>query len=119
MKEIEIQTNHILPFADENQDTFNLIKSGQKTMETRAGGPKYQHIKAGDCVTFTCRDDSFQKQVVSVSHFKDIDELLSNYAVKDINPTLSTKEEPMAAYSSFPGYKARIEEFGILVFNLE
>lgn len=119
MKEIENHTNHILPFADENRDTFNLIKSGQKTIETRAGGPKYQHIKAGDRVTFTCGNDSFQKRVTNVSHFKGIDELLSNYAVTDINPTLFTKEQLMAAYSSFPGYKARLEEFGILVFDLE
>ena len=52
---------HVLPIFEEDRKVFNLIKSGEKKVETRGGGPKYQDIKDGDILIFECGDNSFEK----------------------------------------------------------
>ena len=43
----------VLPIRQADRLVFDLLKSGQKKIETRAGG-KYDGIKAGDTVVYTC-----------------------------------------------------------------
>ncbi len=118
-KEVQKSKSHTLPFAKDNLDTWNLIKSGKKAVETRAGGPKYIDIKAGDILVFSCLGKKFNKKVSKVTHFKTVSAMLKKYKPSDINPTVSTAKELQAMYDSFPGYKERLKEFGILAFELE
>lgn len=111
--------SHTLPFAKDNLNTWKLIKNGKKKIETRAGGPKYIGIQAGDTLVFSCLGKKFKKQVKKVSHFKTLAALTKAYKVTDINPTIKTVKELQAMYDSFSGYKERLREFGILAFELE
>ena len=118
-KEEQKSKSHTLPFAKENLNTWELIKSGKKSLETRAGGPKYIDIKAGDTIVFSCLGKKFSKKVIKVINFKTVSAMLKKYKPNEINPTITTAKELQSSYDSFPGYKERLKEFGILAFVLE
>ena len=50
--------------------------------------------------------------------FKDIKSLLTKYKITDIMPNKSRAEELENAYYSYPGYKEKIEEFGLVAFEI-
>ena len=110
---------HILRIRQVDKDIFKLIKSGQKKIETRAATPKFQKIKAGDRVEFVCDNKKLVKKVKKVLLFEGIKNLLKKYKVGEIVPGLNTFAELEKRYHSFPGYKEKIKEFGIISFELE
>lgn len=108
-----------LLFAKENKDIFEMIKSGQKSVETRAATQRYKSIIPGDVLTFVCEGDSFKKTVTKTKVFPSIHSLLERYQPKEINPKLETAGEINAMYQSFPGYEAKIKEHGILAIEVK
>jgi ASC-1-like (ASCH) protein len=110
---------HNLPFLEENRNTFNLIKEGKKTIETRAGCPQYLKIDEGDIIEFSCGDDKIFKQVKKILHYKNLEELFAVYQPQDIDPEVSSYSEMRKRYLGFPDYEQRINKYGILVFELE
>jgi ASC-1-like (ASCH) protein len=100
-----------LVFNKENKDIFTAISSGDKKVETRAATSKYKNIEKGDSIIFSCDGESFEKKASKVTHFKTIKELLKVYKPQDINPNVSTENDLVAMYHSFPGYEDKIKEF--------
>lgn len=107
-----------LKFRAVNRDIFDAIRDGKKPVETRAATVKFRNIKAGDELEFVCGKDSFKKSVKHVEVFKSIRDLLKKYKLQDINPQISSKDELKEMYYSFPGYRKKIEKFGIIAFEL-
>jgi ASC-1-like (ASCH) protein len=110
---------YTLRFAKGNKDTFEHIKAGRKTVETRAGTVKYRNIQKGEILVFSCDGKKIVKKVKKVSHFKTLSLLLKKYKPNDINPDFKNTEDAIAKWYSFPGYREKIAEFGILAFELE
>ena len=44
--------------------------------------------------------------------------MLRVYKIKDIMPGLGTKKELEQAYYSYPGYKEKIEKFGLIAMQV-
>lgn len=109
---------YTLPCRQIDRNIYDSIKNGQKKIETRAAGPKYENIKDGDIIVFKCGQDSFERIVKNVRKFKSVDKMLEVYKFKDINPSVKTVKELKAMYNSFPGYKERIKKYGIITFKL-
>lgn len=107
-----------LVFSKENIDIFEMVESGKKRVETRAATKKYQSIQKGDTLEFVCDTSSFSREVKVVYIYPSIDLLLEKYTPEEINPKLSTKEEIVAMYHSFPGYEEKIKEHGIIAIEL-
>ncbi len=107
-----------LTFLPADRPTFDLLKNGEKKLETRAGSPEYLKIRIGDNIEFSCGDDKFIKQVKKVARYKNLDELFAAYQPQEIMPGVFSCDEIRKIYASFPGYEQRIKEFGILVFEL-
>lgn len=110
---------HKLPFLKIHKHTFDLIKGGRKKIETRAGNPEYLQIREGDSIEFSCGNEKIIRKVKKVSHYKNLDNLLSVYKSNEINPEISSSKKLKQRYIKFPKYKQRIKEYGILVFELE
>ncbi len=115
----ELQKVHHLRFAAKNKETWSLIKSGKKKIETRAGTVKYQKVKAGDSVLLSCGTGSFKKKIVKVSHFKTFASLFKKYPPNTIHPGIGSAQNMIAQYHSFPNYEEKIKKSGILAFELE
>jgi len=107
----------LLVFNKTNKDTFEMLRDGRKRIETRAATAKYQNIQKGEVITFSCDGERFEKEVSNVNHFASIEALLKKYKPTDINPTRKTKDDIVSMYHSFPGYKEKIKEFGIIAIE--
>lgn len=110
---------HTLLFRSADRNIFNLIRTGKKKVETRAGGPKYSHLAVGDLLMFICGASKFKRRIVSIRHFKTISGLLRAYTIKDVHPGVSSGKELSAKYASFPGYTQRIKKFGLMAIGLK
>jgi len=108
-----------LRFRQADKDIFENIRSGKKTVETRAATVKYKNIKAGDTVIFVCDADKFEKQVKSAEIFKSISEMLQKHRIQDIAPKLTTEGDLIKMYHGFPGYEEKIKEFGLIALRFE
>ena len=118
-KELPKSKIHRLRFAAENKKTWDFIVSGKKKVETRAGTVKYLRVQKGDMLLLCCGKNHVEKKVKNVKHFKTISALIKVYRPDSINPGTTTLKEMEAMYFSYPGYKEKIKEFGILAFELE
>ncbi|MGN1131668.1 MAG: ASCH domain-containing protein [Ruminococcus sp.] len=100
-----------------NPEPFNMISSGQKTIELRLNDEKRQMIKIGDEIVFTNTSDSEQKitaVVVDLHKFNSFKELYSalpllkcGYTEKDI---IKANPKDMELYYS----KEQQKKYGVL-----
>ena len=110
---------HTVKFRAVNRDIFLDIKSGKKTVETRAATERYQDIKAGDIIVLVCGEERFKKKVKKARIFKSIKALLKIYPLKKIMPGLTTEKELRGAYYNYPDYKEKIQKHGIIALELK
>ncbi|KKQ78129.1 MAG: hypothetical protein A3A96_00445 [Candidatus Zambryskibacteria bacterium RIFCSPLOWO2_01_FULL_39_39] len=108
-----------LRFRAVDKKNFDELRSGIKAVETRAATIKYQPIEKGDTLIFVCGKDKFSKTISKKTHFKSIDAMFRKIPYKKIMPDLSSKEEAKKRYYSYPNYKEKIKEFGLLAFELK
>ncbi|MCR4322948.1 MAG: hypothetical protein NUV61_02575 [Candidatus Azambacteria bacterium] len=113
-----MKTHHI-KFRAVNRDIFEAIRDGRKKIETRACDEKFRDIKRGDAVMLMCEDDTFTKTVRSAEVFTTIEALLEKYSPQDINPACASAEDIREMYYSFPNYKEKIKEHGLIALELE
>lgn len=109
----------ILRFRQADRAIFEDVRSGRKTVETRAATVKFRNIKPGDTVILICGKDKFEKKVRKAEIFKNIADLISKYKIKDIAPHLSTEEELRQMYAGFPGYGEKIAKSGLVALLLD
>jgi ASC-1-like (ASCH) protein len=108
----------VVRFRAINKDTFRAIHDGVKTVETRAATSKYKSILAGDVLVFVCGADRFERMIECVQYFADIPAMLAVIPIERIMPGLKALTEAEKVYHSFPGYKEKIKQFGIVAFEL-
>ena len=108
----------VLRFATSHRRSFELIRAGKKTVETRAGSSRYQNIESGDILVFSCGQDRFEKVVKRVYRATTPEELLAQVPFRLITPELDSEEKTVQVWYSFPGYRERIQEFGMLGFEV-
>lgn len=113
---------YTLRFNKNNPDSkysFYAIRDGKKKVETRAATDKYKRINVGDKLIFTCGKEKIEKGIKKVKIFKNINQLLRSYKVKDIMPNRSKKEELEKAYYGYQGYKEKIKKYGLIALELD
>ena len=81
---------HNLKIRQVDRAFFDSIRSGQKTIETRAATDKYRKIRAGDVLVFICGDQRLEKLVESVGYYRNIDEIVKAIDFKSIAPVSYT-----------------------------
>lgn len=110
---------YTLRFRKVDEDSFEELRRGIKSVETRAASERYKSIKKGDELVFVCGHKKFSKLVSKRSHFKSIDAMLRKITFKKIMPDLESKDEAKERYYSYLKYKDKIKKFGILAFKLK
>ncbi len=109
----------LFEFREVDCPRFEEVRSGLKQIETRGGGPKYEHIKVGDAITFSCGSDAFTKKVSKIYHWPSPEAMLAEVPLKRVMPDLDTVEQAKERYYSYPDYKEKIAAFGLVGFELE
>ena len=108
-----------LRFRQVDNARFEEVKSGLKSIETRATTIKYQPIKKGDTITFVCGKERFVKEITNVYHFPSPEAMVKKLSMQKIMPLVTSIEEMKKRYYSYPGYEEKIKEHGILAFELK
>jgi len=67
---------------------------------------------------FTCGNDKIEKEILKASIFKSIPQMLERYKVGQIMPSVSSQKEMEDICYSFPGYRDKIKEHGIIALEL-
>jgi len=107
-------------FRIRQKDKYILeqIKKGQKTVETRVSSVRYRNILKGDLLIFICGSDRVEKTVKKVSSFKSVSQMLERYKIKQIMPSVKTKQEMEKVYYSFSGYQEKIKKHGLIALEI-
>lgn len=109
---------HDIEFREVDRARFEEVRSGLKSVETRAVNEKYESIEEGDEIRFICGQDSFSKKVRKIYYWPTIEAMLAEMPVAKMMPGLVTVEEVRKRYATYPGYLEKIAEKGIQGFEL-
>jgi ASC-1-like (ASCH) protein len=101
-----------------DRDKFNEISTGKKSIETRAATIKYKKVKVGDRLTIICGSDQIVKEVVRIEHYRSIEDMFKKINYSKILPSVKSAKEAIRVFYSFPDYKIKIKQYGILAFYL-
>lgn len=108
-----------LPFRAVDRDKFEALRRGEKSIETRAGGPKYRGMAEGDLAVISCGAEKLERRIVNLRHFDTLDELFAAVPYEQVFPWAKDLDEAKSSYDAYPGYAERIKGYGILAFELE
>src|SRR5690349_148874 len=110
--------NWTLRLRKTDTEIFNDIRTGRKSVETRAATKRYLPVAAGDTLTFVCGKDRFTKTITKRFHWKSITAMLKEVPFQKIMPSVGSVENLKKAYASYPGYKEKLRKYGLLGFKL-
>lgn len=111
--------NITVRFREVDRDKFEDIIAGRKTIETRAATEKYQNIESGDTLTAICGKNRIEKVISAVKFYKTPDALIDDLGYTEILPTAVSREEAIEIYYTFPGYREKIKEGGLVALHLK
>lgn len=95
---------------------FDLIASGEKTVEVRVAYSSMQRIKPGQLLRFTCRNDECLTRVKRVANYTSFDEMFDHEDSMAINPNASREEQILEIRKIFPPEKERL---GVIALEVE
>jgi ASC-1-like (ASCH) protein len=111
--------NWTVRFREVDRKNFEEVRSGAKSIETRAATVKYRPIEVGDTLTFACGKDRFAKTITKRYHWPSIDAMVGEVPFQKIMPSVASVEDMKKVYASYPGYEEKIAEHGLLGFELK
>ena len=94
---------------------FDLIASGEKSIEVRVAYSSMQRIKAGQYLKFTCRNEECLTEVLRVARYDDFDEMFAHEDASAINPYAGADEQLREIRRIFPADKERLGAIAIEV----
>lgn len=104
------------------KEYIHLIRSGVKTIEGRCAVPLYMKIKAGDMVRFFYRSNASDDvicEVIRVSKYQTFKDMLIAEGVNNCVPTATSLERALEVYHSFPKFREKELEYGVLALQLK
>ena len=107
-----------LRFRVVDRKNFNEVKDGTKRVETRAATERYRNIKKGDVLIVVCGKSRITKVVKKAHHFSSITAMIKVIPMRKIMPSVSSMTELRKAYYSYPGYKEKIQRYGLVAWEI-
>lgn len=110
--------NRILRIRASDKDIFDDLKSGRKSIETRARTKLYEPLTKGDTLTFVCGGKKLRKTITKVYRWRGVNALYREIPFKKVLPRVGSVEEAKRAHLAFPGYAEKIRASGLVGFKL-
>ncbi len=95
---------------------FDLIATGQKTIEVRVAYPSNKHLAPGQLLMFTCGGEECQTRIKRIATYRTFDDMLDHENVSTVNPT-ATRAEQLADIRLI--YPAEKESLGVIAIEVE
>ncbi len=112
-------------------DIFNMILSGEKTIETRSRNPNdrgddYAKVKEGDILKIVSLDTGkeIQKTVIFNHVYSSVEDLVNNEDVTKILPSIKDNEEYLTVIEDVKNkwgekYKYELENYGMVAIGFK
>ena len=103
-----------------NPEYFEMIKTGEKTLEGRLNDEKRQDFNIGDYITFYKepeREESFDAIILDKFVFDNFDEMADTLKKEDLGFKNKTKNEMIEVYRSFYSKDEEVK-YGVVVFKV-
>jgi ASC-1-like (ASCH) protein len=94
---------------------FDMIASGEKTIEVRVGYSSMKRIKPGQLIRFECQEDDCLTRVVRVADYSSFEELFDNEDPVKINPHLGRADQLKEIRKIFTAEK---ESLGVIAIEI-
>ena len=107
-----------LRFRAVDKKNFDALRSGIKSVETRAATEKYRAILPGDTLVITCGTEVTKKQVKSAVIYPSIEAMFEKIPMDKIMPEARTLDDAKTEYYSYSGYKEKIAEHGLIAMEI-
>lgn len=104
------------------QPYLNDIKAGYKTVEGRINRGRFSQLRPGDKVKFYDAEnphDYIICTITGIQVYPTFFEMLRSEGLQKMIPDVTSLEEGIAIYESFPGYRENVEKYGALALRLK
>lgn len=101
----------------EDRQLFDDVRTGRKSIETRAATAKYQNLAPGDTFTFVCGEERFTKEIREVFRWPSVEAMAKDVPFASVMPNAASLAEVKKTYASYPGYEAKIRAHGLIGFT--
>lgn len=104
-----------------DEDIFNVVKNGTKTVEVRLYDEKRKNIKVGDKLTFLKRPldlETIDVVVTKLEVFDSFNSLVDKYDMKDIYLENASREEYLKLMERFYSKEDEMK-YGVLAISYE
>jgi ASC-1-like (ASCH) protein len=95
---------------------FDLIASGQKTIEVRVAYPSNKRLAAGQLLKFTCGGETCLTRITQVVPYTSFEEMLDHENVSSVNPTATRAEQVASLRLIYPAEK---EALGVIAIHVD
>lgn len=104
------------------QQYFDALSRGTKTIEGRIAKTKYTRLRPGDTIAFESADTHavLIKTVTAISRFPTFASMLRHHGIRPFlpDPAIKTIEQACAVYHSFGDYKKEEEKYGVIAIHV-
>lgn len=103
------------------QEYFNAIRLGLKTVEGRLNSPKFNDLKVGMNINFTCMitHELIVCSVQAINIYANFKDMLTTEGLKNMLPKITSINEGVTLYESFPGYREGVKKLGALAIKIK
>ena len=104
-----------------DEDVFEVIKKGIKTVEVRVNDEKRRKMKVGDEIIFLKRpleEEKIVTKIVELKTYNNFDELVKYYDIKELYLEDYTKEEFVQLLGRFYSREEQ-EKYGVVAIRFE
>ncbi len=94
---------------------FDLIASGQKTVEVRVAYASNKRLAAGHLLRFTCRGEECLTRITKIARYRTFDEMFDHENIAAVNPLASRAEQLASIRLIYPAEK---EALGVVAIHV-
>lgn len=100
---------------------FHAIVSGIKTVEGRLNSPKFKDVQVGMPICFS--SESTEQTIVCIveviDRYQNFQDMLLAQGVGNMLPGVTSFEQAVDMYESFPGYKDKVASCGVIAIKIK
>ena len=100
---------------------FDAIKTGLKTVEGRVNSSKFNSLRPGLEISFSCEatHEILFCTLEAIHIYQDFRSMLLAEGIENMLPGINSLEVGVALYESFPGYKELVKENGAIAMRIK
>jgi ASC-1-like (ASCH) protein len=100
---------------------FHAIVSGIKTVEGRLNSPKFKDVQVGMSICFSSQstEQTIVCLIEAIHRYQSFKDMLLVEGISNMLPGVTSLEQAIDIYESFPGYKDKVILLGAIAIKIQ